>query len=369
MGKWLLGLCGVGLLLAAMLWWDSGSSAVSVSAQALVEARNDGSGARGLRIEAPGLGIPASLDEARAILDPELLQRASEGLEARIEADAGEGAAHVFLSEILRRKKSHRQAVVHGRRGAELLPTSSEAHWIYARALLLEAAHLGRSGGMGQLKAMKNIAPYKQEIRTAIELDPGLGEARKEEALFLIFAPLAGDLEQGTQLAQELEAIDPLEGGLCVARALSAQEDGLEPALSKAREVQAAYPLSQEPPWVLANLLHGAERHDEALEAIEQVLEGEKGETYYQALYLRARICNDRKEGLEAVLTDLEEWKVENSLWEWAPSEAQMECERGRALAGLGRVEESRIALERALELDPDSKRTQSGLIDLDSAR
>ena len=365
MRKWLLGLLAVGLLLAARLWWGSESRVVGLTDQQASQALLDGSGARGLVIERPEPGVPASLAEARALLDPNQLQAASEALRDRLQRNPDDGAAHVFLSEILRRTRASSAACEHGLKGAELLPTSSEAHWVYARALLADAAQLGRAGGLARLAAAKRVGPFKAEIRTAIELNPNLIEARKEEALFLIFAPLVGDLERGTELAHALEEIDPLEGGLCVARALSAADDGVEAALAKAQEVHASYPSSQEPPWVLANLYFQAERWEEALAALAGVLEGPKQETYYQALHLRARICNDRSVGFEQALADLDELRRADPRWEWAPQEAQVECERGYALLGLGRREQARLALERSLELDPHSKRSQAGLEDL----
>lgn len=354
-----------GCLMAVGVWWNQGAAAVTVTDEQRDQALQDGSGAAGITLENPGPGVPASLADARALLGDEALEQARAGLAERVASEPDCGAAHVLYAEVLRRLGNAKLACEHGKRGAELLPTSSRAHWVHARAIVTDAAQLGRQGGMGMLAAAKRMGPYQESLRTAIELDPAHVEARKEEVLFLLFAPMVGDVARGTELAHELEAIDPMEGGLCVARALSRAEGGLEAALEKARQVEAATPGHTDPPWVLASLLLEAERYDEADAALARVLEGPRGETYYQALHLRARTCNERGTDHVKALAYLDEYAAAEPAWEWVPGEAEVLVERGRALAGLGRADEARSALEAALELDPSSKRAKAALDEL----
>ncbi len=351
-----------GCLVAAGVRFNQGASAVEITDEQRSQALVDGSGAAEILLASPGVGVPASLSEARALLGGDALEAARAGLAARVSADPDCGAAHVLYAEVLRRVGEAALACEHGRRGAELLPTASRAHWVHARAIITEAAQLGKKGGMAMLAAAKRMGPYQESLRTAIELDPTHVEARKEEVLFLLFAPMVGDVDRGTELAGELEAIDRLEGGLCVARALSRADDGLDAALEKVRAVAAEFPGHQDPLWVLAEMLVGAERYAEADEALVPVLEGPRGETYYQALHMRARICNERGLSHERALEYLDEFTAANPGWEWVPGRAEVLTERGRALAGLNRVPEARLALEAALALDPSSKGAKAAM-------
>lgn len=351
-----------GCLVAAGVWFNQGASAVEISDEQRSQARIDGSGSADIVLPDPGEGVPASLAGARALLGDDALEVARTGLAARVAAEPDCGPAHVLYAEVLRRLGDAALACEHGRRGAELMPTAGRAHWVHARAIITEAAQLGKKGGMGMLAAAKRMGPYQESLRTAIELDPTHAEARKEEVLFLLFAPMAGDVPRGTELARELEAIDRMEGGLCVARALSRADDGLDAALDKVRAVAAEFPGHQDPLWVLAEMLVGAERYVEADEALARVLDGPRGETYYQALHLRARVCNERGADHGHALEYLNEFTAASPGWEWVPGPAEVLTERGRALAGLGRASEAREALEAALELDPSSKRAAAAI-------
>lgn len=338
------------------LWWGSGDELASPTQTEVKSAREDGRAAAEICLSVVEGCCPVSLHAARELLGNDALDCACEALETRLASAEGtpeEGPLRVILSEVQRRLGRLKSATRHGRRGAELLPTSSSAHWIHARALVREAGAQGRAGGLALLAAAKKMGPYKSELQVAVELDPTNVELRKEQALFLLFAPMVGNPKRGLELAHELEALDPIEGGLTVARALSLDDKGLEAALAKARAVEGEYPSSQEPSWVLGCLLHGAERFDEADKALAKIIAGPKGETYYQALHLRARLRNDRGTDFAEALEFLDEFEAACPGWEWMPEEAEVLCERGRALAGLGRAEDARVALERTIELAP----------------
>ncbi|MFT7679728.1 MAG: tetratricopeptide (TPR) repeat protein, partial [Planctomycetota bacterium] len=327
------------LALGLGLWWSGDTAPAQPTEEEAESAREDGRAAAEVGLEQVDGCCPSSLQAARDLLGDDLLDCACEALKARlatVEGTPEEGPVCVMLSEVLRRLGHLKAATKHGRRGAELLPTSSRAHWTHARALVREAGEQGRAGGLALLAAAKKMGPYKSELQLAIDLDPKNVELRKEQALFLLFAPMVGNPTRGLELAHELEALDPIEGGLTVARALSLDEEGLEAALIKAREVEGAHPSSQEPPWVLGCLLHGAKRFDEADEALAKIALGPKGETYYQALHLRARLRNDRGLGFAEALEFLDEFEAASPAWEWTPKEAEVLCERGPAPAGGG---------------------------------
>ncbi|HPF12615.1 MAG TPA: tetratricopeptide repeat protein, partial [Planctomycetota bacterium] len=88
----------------------------------------------------------------------------------------------------------------------------------------------------------------------------------------------------------------------------------------------------------------------------------ERDETYYQALYRRMRVRTTQQTEPERVLTYVEEYLQANPQWEWAPPAYRVWCEKGRALAQLGRKDEARAAFEQSLALEPTFERARDGL-------
>jgi tetratricopeptide (TPR) repeat protein len=359
----------VGLAAGGYWFVTAGEQGVEVPEELRDQAREDGSGAAAVAIGADaraalgaGLG-PATLSEARVILDRAGLAAAHERVVRALAVAPEDGALHVIRSELARRLRAMPEALESGRRGAELLPTSAEAHFVFARALGVELMRLVSSGPLGMFSARKKVAPYTLALETATGLDPAHVDALKERILFLAFTPSigGGDLEAALALLPALEAIDPIHGPLTRARCLQAQGDD-EAALALCRRVGADFPESQEPPWVEAGLLVDMRALEDAASeavraadaALARVLAGPREETYYQALFQRAELRTKTGYGADEVLAFMDEYLVAQPGWEWAPSLARAHVQRGLALAALGRVDEARAAFEAALGLDPE---------------
>jgi len=278
----------------------------------------------------------------------------------------GSGAGHILLAEVLRRQEKLEEAESHIEKGLALLPTQGSAYYVHARILAKKLEQLATQGGaMGKLKAMKQIGPYRSALQTAIELDPKNVDARKEEILFYLFTPGIGDKEVAIEKARELRSVHAMEGDLSLARALyySDKKANAEVALKQVRAAIDEYPEVNDPNWILGSILFDEKRYDEADVALAKVIDSEvKNETYYQALYRRMRVRTRANRDSEEVLAYVDEFLEAIRCWEWAPRLHQVYCERGRALATLGRGADARVAFEKSLKLMPGYERAERGL-------
>ncbi|MCA9002673.1 MAG: tetratricopeptide repeat protein, partial [Planctomycetes bacterium] len=322
-----------------------------------------GAGGQEIALEEPLAEGPQSLSEVRALLGPDAFAAAERQLRSYLADHPESGAAPVLLAEALRRQGKLEEALPLAELGVERLPNAGRAYWIHSRILAQRMERVVASGGaMAKLQAMKWVGPYRDALRTAIVLDPGNIEARREEVLFHMYTPGIGDPKEGLALAEQMVPIHPMHGELTVARALYFGGE-VEPGLEKARLAIARFPESSEPAWIYASLLYEAKRYEEADKVLASVMaRPERDETYYQALYRRMRVRTTQQTEPERVLTYVEEYLQANPQWEWAPPAYRVWCEKGRALAQLGRKDEARAAFEQSLALEPTFERARDGL-------
>ena len=309
---------------------------------------------------------PRTLTGVRALLGDDALAQARERLESYLQENPAAGEPRVLLAEVLRRQGDLDGAQKHSEAALERLPAVGRAHWVHSMILRGQLEKLGSSGNMGRLKALKNIGPYRSALRTAIELDPNNVDARKEEVLFYLYTPGIGDAAKGLELAQEILAVDEMQGELTMARALY-KNDQAEEGFERARKAIERFPDSTEPTWILGSLYYEDKQYAKADPILAQVMEGElRDETYYQVLYRRMRVNAKLGEGAEETLAFAEEYLEADPKWEWAPEPHRVWCEKGRALGKLDRKEEARAALKKSLELAPTYERAQKLLTKLD---
>ena len=236
------------------------------------------------------------------------------------------------------------------------MPTNSRAHHTYARAI-----GFGMQTG-GQLAALTRLGAYKRELQTAIDLDPRNAAARKEQILALSFAPApVGDAERAVELSRELIEIDPELGAECLARSL-ARSGRVDEAVRVCRQAIAAHPQSLELHWVLGGILESDEQREAAEAEYAAAMDGEKQETYYQALLRRAKLRIEGSFGLAPALELLDEYLAASPYWEWVRPEKEALLWRGRAFELLGHPALARADYEDALELDPDYRAARDRL-------
>ena len=361
-------------LIAAMVglrWWFQ---PVAQAVEAPFEPT--ASSSEPLSLSAGGLK-PASLTEANELFDQEELLAARERLEAALPTGQDEGALNVLLSVVSRRLHDREAALAYGRRGAELLPTLAAAHHVYSRAIAEEM----RLGGM--VSAMKNMKPWLEEIRTVIRLDPSNIQARVEEFFFLGFVPklMGGSPELARQRLSELEALDkPQAIGL---RSLLLGHEGRE---SEARDLLQAG-VSEFPEdgglrlvhgTLLENLARGQELPEDgetlrSLAALEfmramELSGGTEEEVYFRAAFQGASVRIEGEFDLEGAHKLLDLYQERMPKGELMPTESMLYLRRGQALRAQERYDEAKVALERSLELNPDSAETRRVLSSLPGA-
>ncbi len=344
-------------------WRSVGSSPSLVIDEDLAnQAIADGSAKGEVKIEEEVDFGPVTLSQVRALLGEKALQGAQKALQGHLETHPTSGAAHVLLAEVLRRQGRFELALEHAEAGLEALPTLGRVHWVHSMVLRGQLEKLGSSGTMGRLKAIKQIGPYRDALRTAIQLDPDNIDARKEEVLFYLYTPGIGDVAKGLELAKEIIAVDPMQGELTLARAQYKNGEA-ETAFETARKAITTYPDSPEPAWILGSLLYEDKQFEKAEVVLAQATEmGIRNETYYQVLYRRMRIRTTAKNRADETLAFANEYIQANPLWEWAPPMHRVLCEKGRALRDLGRIEEAKACLHESLALDPTFTRAQKTL-------
>ena len=359
--RWALILLAGGAIALAVVWFAQGSAEpVAVSAEEVARSVEEGRGAATVRLADPALS-PGTLAEAAALFEPEDLRAARERLEAALAGGSDAGALCVLLSEIARRQGDSAAAVDYGRRGAEALPAVGAAHHVYSRAIGL------RMRDAGILAAMKNVSAWKQELRTAIELDPSNAEARAEEVFYYGFVPRAmgGDPDHAHALLDELATLDPCGAIALRASVLHVSQDRAEEALALCRRGLEEHGCASRLHYTLGSLLEREEDPQGADAEYALALEGERDESYYRALFARGRLRTAGSFEAEEALAFLDEYLADAPRGERMHPPAQVHRHRGLALQGLGRTADARAAFERALELDPDLEEARAALGEL----
>ncbi len=335
---------------------------------------------RALAAEQEGSGVsvareglhPASLEAARELYDPTELEAAREALATALEdarpGDADEGALHVLQSVVTRRLKDAEAALEHGRRGAELLPASGDAHHVYSRAI----AEQMRTGGM--MAAMKNMQPWLAELRASIELDPSNVTARSEEIFFLGFVPkmLGGNPDLAKERIGDLKAVDEPTALSLEATLVGHLED---PAAGCERGAAAIvkYPenagLALTHGILLEKLATTMELTDEKSALCTQAdgefvraMGGERDGTYHRALYRRAQLRIDHEFDLDTAQSLLDDYLADLPRGEMLASAGRVHWRKGQVHALQGSTETARAAFAQALELEPELAEAKKAL-------
>ncbi len=347
LGRILLIVLLVAFVLAAFTWFsEPEAEVIAVDTAQVGEVEGASPIAHGLDLE------PRDLVAARALWDQGELEAARSRLEAALPGAEYEGHLHVLLSVVCRRLGDADGAMEHGLDGVQLLSTIGQAHHVYARAIGL------RMLKGGKLAAMRNLKPWREELRTSIDLDPTNMEARTEEFFFYAYLPgfLGGDAERALVLAEEARALDEPVGLSMKARALQ-QLDREDEAMTLLTSSLEGHPGNSTLLLALGNVHEAAEDWPAADAAYARIPDPPVDPNGWRGLYQRARLrtAEDRIVGeAEIALEHLDRFLAGAPRGEMTPRPADAHRSRGAAFEQLGNVAKARAAYETALALDPE---------------
>ena len=305
----------------------------------------------------------ALFEHARELIAAREFAAAKEKLVEILEASERDGEACILLSDVTRELKEVDAAVDYGRKAVELLPDSPEAHLTYARALGAELTrHMGSAAGM--FRAMKGVGIFKEELKRVIELDPGDTEAR----MMLMFTNMAprpiGNIDRALELAQEIEARDPVKGKQFLAICYK-QKKETERAIELCLAGITDYPEAMGFHTTLASIYVEQERFEEADVHFDAARQGEKDEVYYRSLYFQGLMRVNHKFDQARAVKLFDEYIAGEPYWDGMPSVAHACLRKGNALEQLNRIEEAREAYENSLRLKPGFELAEEALEDL----
>lgn len=304
---------------------------------------------------------PPTLAQLRAVVDRPALEALAERLVAAVEAAPDDGALLADLCEVQRLLGKLGKALASGRRAVAAAPDSSRAHHQYAKALAMKSQ---RDGIVAALAAKPD---YEAAMERALSLDPGNLEAVRERIAYLSFVPtfMGGDPDEALRMARELQGIDP-PWGLVMEVLTHAAGDDDDQALAVGRQARERFPGDQRLAVTVAGLLEDADEDEQAHALWEQVLEGPRSESWWLALWARARLHLKRKTDLEGALAAFERFVDERPYGDMIPPLADVHARRGEALEALDRLDEAADAYQLALALEADHDRASEGLERLD---
>jgi tetratricopeptide (TPR) repeat protein len=262
-------------------------------------------------------------------------------------------------------------ALEHGRRGAELLPASGDAHHVYSRAI----AEQMRVGGM--MAAMKNMEPWLAELRTSIELDPTNVTARSEEIFFFGFVPklLGGNPDLAKERIAGLATVDEPTALSLEATLVGHLEDPAAGCERGARAV-AKYPehtgLALTHGILLERLAADKESPEEKSTLYNQAdgefvraMGGERDGTFHRALYRRAQLRIDHEFDLDTAQDLLDEYLADLPRGEMLASIGRIHWRKGQIHALQGDKDKARAAFAAALEFEPELAEATKALKEL----
>ena len=314
----------------------------------------------GARSLGHGLEVsPRDLEQARGLWESGELTAARAALEGALPGGDAEGVLQVLLSEVCRRLKDDDAALEYGLRGAELLSTSGEAHYVYAKAVMMKAAR-------NPIFAPKYLGAMKTELRNAIELDVTNLEARAMEVFVYVMTPrlMGGDHDLALERAKEMEPFDrPYSLALCAT--VLEEMDRREDALRAVEDGLATHPNHARLLLTLARLHENDKDWAAADEVYAWAATPPESEQDWHALYKRARLrtSEGQIEGEAAkALELLDQYLAGAPRAEMIPSPADTQHLRGLALEQLDRPDQALAAYEAALEIDPEHRRATKAL-------
>lgn len=303
----------------------------------------------------PALAGP--VEDARALMDEGRHRQAAGLLTARLDQASSKPEALILLTSALNTIGDYKQGVEYGEQAVEAAPDSSEAHLQYARALRIKMQN-------HRMRAMFIVGTYKKELQRAIELDPKNVEARTEEIGFLTQAPgiAGGDKDKARARIEELKPIDWREAMIMQASLHQAEKDP-DAAIAVYTKMIERDPKDDPIRQALAFSLQAKKRYVDADRHFGMLLEGDDERRAMAARYqlARSRILGEYEQQ-EAVeyLTDYIA-KLTDEM-RGLPTASHAYWRLGLAYQQLGRIEEARRSLERAVALDGENDDAKSAL-------
>jgi tetratricopeptide (TPR) repeat protein len=299
-----------------------------------------------------------SLDQAKDLIDEGQFAEAKLLLEKALKDSATEAQAAFLLTRACNGSGNWKDGVEYGKRAAELLPNSSEAHYEYAVALR------NKMSNVGIMKAMLALGTYKDELKAAIELDPKNTDALSERIGYLTNAPgiAGGDLDEAEREAAKLEKLDwqlakQMQIGIKAAR------KDTPAAVAIAHELLARYPDDTDAHSSLGFALQLDEQWKAADEQFAIVAAHEDREVALPALYQRGRTRILGEYALEEAVGFFGEYieKIGDG-FPGLPDQAAAHWRCGMAQELLGQKAAARTSYERAVELNPDFAEAKQAL-------
>jgi|688.fasta_scaffold00030_124 tetratricopeptide (TPR) repeat protein len=262
-----------------------------------------------------------------------------------------DGQACVLLSDVHRELHDLPAALNYGQKAVELMPESAPAHLAYAKAL---GAQLSRDvkSVTGMLSAMKGLGLFKAELDRVIQLNPADTEARAT-LLFTNLAPRPwGNIQRAFALCNEIELHDAPLGIQLRAVCLQADKKH-EQAIEILRDGIDRYPSDLTFRVTLADIYFEQKKLDLADAEYDLVISGPTDQTYYRALFGKARLRIESQFELEQAIDLLDQFISASPESEGLVTASNALCRKGAALELMQKMSEARLAYEECLRRDP----------------
>jgi tetratricopeptide (TPR) repeat protein len=302
--------------------------------------------------------LAGPIEEARTLMEQGRYEQAVAVLEEALRDEALKPAALVEITRLYNETQDYEKGVDYGEQAVEALPESSTAHLEYARALKFKMNEISR------MRATFLIGTYKKELRKALELDPQNVEARVEEIGFFLHAPgiIGGSETKAQERIDRLKQTAWRDAMLMQAELQRKQEDPAG-AIRTYDEMIGRDAEDKMARQALAFALQSSGKYREADPHFGVLLEGDDARRSMMARYqlARSRVLGEYEqlEAVDYLLGYIE--RLTDSI-RGVPSESSAYWRLGLAYKQLGRVNEAREALERAVALDGDNEQAQESL-------
>ena len=247
--------------------------------------------------------------------------------------------------------------------GAEALPDNSRARHMVAKANLASIMVKAEDRSVGALFAvMGDVKSYKAEVNAAVELDPTNVDARVGQVLTLLLPAPLGNKSKAKERIEEIGDYDPLRRDFWKGQLLVMDDDRLDEAVTEFERLAKLHPIDADVSMTLGELYIKKDAWDKAIALFDGQAVEPRTPHAYRALYQGAKARMKLGARFEEALAMLEEFETANPVGEPMPTMDRVKYHKGRALMGLKRFEEAKVALQESLELKPKSKRVQEAL-------
>ena len=250
------------------------------------------------------------------------------------------------------------QGLEHAERAVELAPKSSAARLEHAIALRNKMSQVSR------LRAMGSVGAYKDELKRAIELDPGNLDAREEQIGFLMNAPgmAGGDRDEARKKIEALKQLD-WSRGMLMSADMARQVDELDRSVGLYQELLDREPENSEGHLGLGYVYQQQDRFRQAAEEFDAASSAGKRVVRLEALYQggRSRVLGEfdpqgAVRGFDVFVGERGDDPI------GVPTRADAYWRRGLALEQAGDPAGARSSYESALKIDPDHGESKKAL-------